>query len=296
MKRFVVAFIVSLNMVCNAQDVLFVPASYSSIDNNPATSETPSNIYDPLFAPPAPVITTDPSNLEVCAGYQTTLSAEADDEIFWYLTPPPLGKPVGKGNSFVTPTLEQGYYVYYAITHNDQSYSNFTSIDIVMVYPLPVISIMSSHEIICAGESATISVRGSSNLIWSSGGTLPEQEIRPRQNTTYTVSGTNTAGCKNTAIYTQKVEDCTSLSEKNNTRAEMNVYPNPTNGEFHIALNVVADNSKIEVYNSLGQLVHDVRIESTNSIIHLGSAPSGIYMIKLVSDKQIIGQGKIVKE
>ncbi len=265
---------------------------------------TLSTTYDPLFAPAAPVITTDPANLEVCSGQQTTLTATSEDEIYWYTSPPPAGKPVGKGKIFVTPALEEGYYVYYAIAHNQKSFSNFTSIDIVMVYPLPVLNVVSSHPALCAGETATLSARGAKDLTWSTGEKGSSISIAPEVNTLYTVSGINTAGCRASESIQQVVDDCKLYGEKELTTtdlpvfslhsAEVKIYPNPNQGEFHVACSSTSD-SRIYVVNALGELVYDAVVESEVSTVDISRLPNGVYFVSVSVNNVMASQDKIVK-
>lgn len=268
---------------------------------------TLSNIYDPLFAPAAPVITTDPANLEVCSGQQTTLTAVCDNDIYWYTSPPPAGKPVGMGKTFVTPVLEQGYYVYYAIAHNDRSYSNFTSIDIVMVYPSPTLNVVSSHPSLCAGETATLYARGAKNISWSTGEHGSSISISPQVSSLYSVSGVNTAGCKTTEQIQQLVEDCklvesessqltTALGNETISKTEITIFPNPNQGEFHVMLNTAPSDSRISVSNSLGQLVYETWAESEVSTINISQLPSGVYFVRVSVNNVIAKQDKIVKQ
>lgn len=298
MKFRIVLSIALLSFTLGAQDISRVALSA----NNHGTYETttiqvPLHIYDPLFAPPAPQITTEPSKLEVCAGGNTTLTAVSEHEIHWFISPPPLGEPIAKGSSFVTPPLSQGYYVYYAIAYNGRSYSNFTSIDIVMVYPLPVLNISASHDLLCSGETATLSARGCSKISWNS--ELPSSVITvsPLKNTTYTVTGMNTAGCTNTASYTQRVENCTSLGEHGIVRdEEISIYPNPNHGEFNIQVNSISGTSKGKIYNTLGELVYSCNLKDTLTSVNLIDLPAGIYIVRIIENGKNVSQKRLVKE
>ncbi|MBL7933888.1 MAG: hypothetical protein JNL60_18435, partial [Bacteroidia bacterium] len=246
MKSLLAGVLLCVNLTCISQNAMrgneLLEVSYQA----DALYPNLSNKYDPLFAPAAPVITTDAARLEICSGQQTTLTATSDNEIYWYSSPPPAGKPIGKGNTFITPLLEQGYYVYYAVTHNEHSYSNFTSIDIVMVYPLPTITVVSSNATVCAGETVILSARGAKNMTWSTGESGREITTAPQLSTVYSVSGVNTAGCRNSVSFTQIVDECkliqdaTGISQSPEINAaDINIYPNPNQGEFHVVLNII---------------------------------------------------------
>jgi gliding motility-associated-like protein len=51
---------------------------------------------------------------------------------------------------------------------------------------------------ICVGQSTTINASGASTYTWNNGNTTASQVVNPTQNTTYTVTGTNSAGCSST--------------------------------------------------------------------------------------------------
>lgn len=82
------------------------------------------------------------------------------------------------------------------------------------------------------------------------------------------------------------------------------IYPNPNNGTFTIDANVTTQDfaspiSTIEIYNNLGQLIYSEKINSqdgiVNEIVNIGSAVSGIYLLK-ITHGDYIAQSKIVIE
>lgn len=298
MKFTIIVSIALLSFTLGAQDISRVALSANNHGAYETTTiQVPLHVYDPLFAPPAPQITTEPSRLEVCAGGNTTLTASSEHEIHWFLSPPPVGEPIAKGSSFVTPPLSQGYYVYYAIAHNGRSYSNFTSIDIVMVYPLPVLSITTSHELLCAGETATLSARGCSKIRWNTELPSSFMTITPTKNTSYTVTGVNTAGCTNTASYTQRVENCTGIRESETPlHEELSIYPNPNHGEFNIQINSISGTCKGEIYNTLGELVYSCDLKDTLTSVNLIDLPAGIYIVRIIENGKDVSQKRLVKE
>jgi hypothetical protein len=261
--------------------------------------------YDHYFAPPAPIITTNPANLEICSGMSTTLTASSSDIVYWYTTPPPNGTPVGTGTTYVTPELSTGYYVYYAIAHNARSYSSITSVDVVMVYPLPTVSIVSSHEVLCTGESATLTARGTSFYSWNAGIGTPTLAVNPSKTTTFSVTGINTAGCRSNFTFTQKVKDCedsdlkpvnTAIQNNVHNRWRSSVYPNPTNGELNLYLDSYSENTKIDIRNALGEVIFSGNIKQETTLISLASFPPGIYILRVLENDEISIKEKIVKE
>ncbi|MEM6721680.1 MAG: T9SS type A sorting domain-containing protein [Bacteroidota bacterium] len=73
-----------------------------------------------------------------------------------------------------------------------------------------------------------------------------------------------------------------SVEEETNELAELSVYPNPVKDIIHIT-NINTDLIKAEIHNVNGQLV--LSKENKLTSINVNSLPSGIYMLKLYSDK-----------
>jgi exonuclease III len=67
-----------------------------------------------------------------------------------------------------------------------------------------------------------------------------------------------------------------------------NIYPNPNNGSFFIESNKIIIDTKVEIYNSLGQLIFNKPIESKIDEIKLSNFTSGIYFVKINSSYFII--------
>jgi uncharacterized repeat protein (TIGR03803 family) len=90
------------------------------------------------------------------------------------------------------------------------------------------------------------------------------------------------------------------------TVTNVNLYPNPNKGEFTLEVNNTEtasadtkDNVKLEVYNTVGQMVHTQNIQNDvkQSTINLGSEPSGVYIYKVVSDNSgMLANGRFVIE
>jgi hypothetical protein len=71
------------------------------------------------------------------------------------------------------------------------------------------------------------------------------------------------------------------------------LYPNPTNDRLNIS--GVERGNRIQVFNSVGAVICDIRVESSIEEIPLQQAPAGLYMI-VVSDKnRTIGKYKAIK-
>ena len=77
----------------------------------------------------------------------------------------------------------------------------------------------------------------------------------------------------------------------------INVYPNPSNGQFTIQWSVVSGQWSVEIYNVLGEKVYSQsNIQNSASNINLTSQSNGIYLIRILDkDGNLISQKKVVK-
>lgn len=260
--------------------------------------------------PKTPVLTTKSNLLEVCEGNSTTLTAMSDYPIEWYTNYPPEGEPVGRGNVFVTPILNQGYYIYHAVANNNGVRSKSSEMEVVMVYPLPFIQIVESTQSICAGETVTLSAFGTRYYSWNTGETSNEIVIQPQQNTSYTVTGMNTAGCKSSHVYTQVVDNCSisdgSITSEKKTLVRddlkifedpfSSIFPNPNTGEFKVKLNKISESTRIELYNSYGDLVFQTKALEEETNIRLIQASKGLYTLRILDQDLLLKQLKVLIE
>jgi len=266
--------------------------------------------------PSPPLLTTSPVNLEICTGSSTRLTASSTNVIFWYTTPPPLGSPVGTGTCYITPELTTGYYTYYAVADNGGIKSDITAMEVVMVYPTPVLSITSNVNTLCVNETATLIASGTTYYEWENGPVSAQITIRPANTQTYKVTGINTAGCRGSVFYTQVVEICkseaeieissgqntvssrkmTTIDDPLNENKLFSVYPNPNTGEFNIRVNSISETTRVEIYNGQGELTLANKITNEISAITLNENPKGIYIVRVIENDKVLKQEKIVRE
>jgi hypothetical protein len=82
----------------------------------------------------------------------------------------------------------------------------------------------------------------------------------------------------------------------NNNYNGFSVYPNPNNGEFIILAKQITDNTSLEIYNNLGQLVNKTTLKETSTKISLASEAIGIYQIMIMEDGSKVFTAKIIKQ
>jgi len=86
----------------------------------------------------------------------------------------------------------------YTVTVTDINGCFDTAQAAVTVYPLPQL-ITSPDQVICEGETISLTVNGASGYIWSTSETTSSISISPTSNTVYTVTGTDNNGCESSA-------------------------------------------------------------------------------------------------
>jgi hypothetical protein len=74
------------------------------------------------------------------------------------------------------------------------------------------------------------------------------------------------------------------------------VSPNPTNGLLNISFNSIPQNTKIELYNSIGALVLSETMTNKNNTINVSDLSSGIYFMKVLEGNGVVAAKKVVKE
>ena len=70
------------------------------------------------------------------------------------------------------------------------------------------------------------------------------------------------------------------------------MYPNPVQGD-QIYLNL-PNEATVTIYNVLGKLVSTSKVTKNNNAIQIGKLASGIYLVKIQSEKRYITK-KLIK-
>ncbi len=140
-----------------------------------------------------------------------------------------------------------------------------------------------------------IGVAGASNYTWSTGIEYPMIQVQPTLTTSYSVTGISVDGCTATAVITVTVSDCLGVENQNIGDPELKIYPNPTDGRVEVSINLVSENSFIEIYNFAGQQIYFLKVNGLINSVDLSSYEPGIYTFVLTKspDKRMVQ--KIVK-
>lgn len=179
------------------------------------------------------------------------------------------------GNAVVNPTSNNTYSVVGSSTAGCVSTVVQSSIT---VNALPVLTVTSSSSLICVGQTASLTVNGANTYTWNPGGPGISIAVSPTVTSTYTITGTDANGCNNTSIITQSVSGCVGIDKLGIDNTELKVFPNPTNGLLYI---VGIKDTKVDIYNAIGELVYSLVLSKDNNEIDLINVNSGIYFIRI---------------
>ena len=155
------------------------------------------------------------SNITSCAGSSNTLSATGGSTYTWA---PGTSLSATTGTSV---TASPASTIIYTVTGTNGAGCRNTATVTVSVNPLPTIS-GGSNTAICAGSSTPLSATGGSTYTWAPGTSLSATTgtsvtASPASTIIYTVTGTNGAGCRNTATVTVSVNPLPTISGGSNT-------------------------------------------------------------------------------
>lgn len=220
------------------------------------------------------VLTPNPST--ICIGSTGTITASGATSYTW-------NTGSNASSIVISPTTTTNYTV-----SGTSGTCNGTNTISISVSANPTVNAISSTSIICLGNSATLTASGANNYSWNPG-TLSGASVvvSPVANTTYTVVGSNSAGCANASTVSLIVSACTGVQEINSPSNSILVFPNPNNGVFTIH---AAELGQYSIINSIGQLIEVIEVNENSQAITLNNLSEGIYYIigKSVKAKFIV--------
>lgn len=197
------------------------------------------------------------------------------------------------GGAIVSPTTNTNYSV---TGTSSLGCNSVPAISSVTVLASPQLTVNSTSNVLCLGESATLTASGASSYTWNASIISPSISVTPTMIATYSLAGTNGAtGCSTYTYYTQSVDPCTGILSQDGKSA-INVYPNPNSGLFEINI-AHADLSgmKVEVFTTLGQRVLSITPESEKTSVDMRLYDNGIYFVQLSKGSKILAHTRIIK-
>lgn len=144
----------------------------------------------------------------------------------------------------------------------------------------------------CQGDSVTLTANAASSYVWWNNQTT--QSITVSTSGTYAVITTDSCGTATSSPVTVNVQTCTGISPLINNE-DIIITPNPFSEQTTMQFNKILNEATLEVFNSLGQPVKQMKnIIGQTIILDRDNLPGGIYFIRLTTDDKIFTTYKLV--
>jgi hypothetical protein len=75
---------------------------------------------------------------------------------------------------------------------------------------------------------------------------------------------------------------------------QIEIFPNPTNGKLNI--DGLKAGSRIQVYNSAGMMIRDMKVQRSLEVLSIDDQPSGMYLIVISNNNKLLGRYKAIKK
>ncbi len=154
-------------------------------------------------------------------------------------------------------------------------------VTILSVNPVPTLTVSSSNDSICNGNSATLTAVGNStSYLWSAnaGSAITSTvSVSPTSNTSYTVTGM-LASCPNKKTINIVVKNCIGINQITGIINALTVYPNPANNS--ISIQSSTELGLIIIYNSLGEIIYKDKTTNTLQQIDISKQTPGIFILQ----------------
>ncbi len=179
------------NTSSNSNSITINPTAstaYSVVGTNTLTGCS-NSANTQVTVNPLPVVTINGNN-NICALQTVSLTASGANSYAW--------------NTFQTSasiTNNPSYNSTFTVTGtNVNTGCQGTATFVVTVNQNPIVTI-TGNPLVCQSQSTTLNANGANTYTWSTNASGNSISLTPLVNTTYSVIGANTAGCKSTAIY-----------------------------------------------------------------------------------------------
>ncbi len=250
----------------------------------------------------------------VCNDEETiynTSGATNADTLIWTLDPESAGVIIGSGAE-ITISWDEAFSgsvslsVYGRNICGDGPVSNPLEIE-VSPAPAPVIS---GLQLVCDDDIAdyTTQENTGNSYVWNvTGGTIIEGVSTHQVSVQWgspgtgiiTVSETNEYNCTSlSGEFEVTIDNCTGIDENDHGLAR--IFPNPASNHLNIEFDAAeTGNFSLNILNILGHIMysdHNIPLQSNQSLqINISDYPEGIYIIRILTDQNVICQKKIIK-
>jgi len=256
------------------------PAGFSSNLPNPIVSPTQTTTYFVtvndgfnttigsvvVTVNPIPNATIIPSNVSICYGSSTTLTASGGATYQW-------SNGATSASIQVTPSSTTNYTVTVTTSAGCSATANAT----VTVNELPNVTIIASNTTICNGQTVVLTAAGASTYIWSNNlGTNNQVNANPSNTTTYYVTGTDVNGCSATANVVITVNPSYIFNETHNIcEGDIYVWHGQnlnTSGTYYDSLTTLLGCDSIFILTLNVQSLPNVTVSATSTSVCSGNS------------------------
>ncbi|MCC6372053.1 MAG: T9SS type A sorting domain-containing protein [Bacteroidia bacterium] len=224
------------------------------------------------------------SSSTVCAGSPALLTITGVNSYTW-----------SNGSHFQTLPIAPTTNTTYFATGRDANFCQLNNSITISVNPKPNVVANADRNVICKGETTTLTANGASTYVWNGNGSGSTLIVTLPVDVTYTymVVGTDSKGCSDTAIVSVAVSRCTGIDKNNQGSVSTVLYPNPNNGEF--VIESAATVSLIEVSDVTGRVIFSRKADGYTNNLSLKEYSAGVYYVRIqTADKtEVI---KMIKE
>jgi hypothetical protein len=234
-----------------------------------------------ILVNPAPSVMVFASSPSVCANSPVNLTAFGTANSYAW------NNGANGPNITVSPSVTTNYMV---IGTNQYGCSGNASQQIT-VLQLPSIQASASNNDACKGELIVLSAVGGVSYSWLDNSTNIVYQGNPinvtmNNSSTFTVTGTNAAGCSNKNTVTVSINDCVGITNIAANANGVMIYPNPNNGMFTVELSNSAVKS-IQLTDLSGRVIMTRTADNGKVDMDINHLSNGIYYVKVQSNDAV---------
>ncbi|CAN5917097.1 hypothetical protein BH11BAC7_BH11BAC7_24440 [soil metagenome] len=226
-----------------------------------------------------PTVVANATATTVCANTPVTLSGSGATTYTWTSSV--------TDNVAFNPTVTDTYTVTGTDGNGCMNTDNIT----VTVNPLPVVTVSFPMDTVCY-NSGNVTLMGESPAggTWSGtgvSGSAFDPQVGGLGWDMINYSFTDGNGCTGSLTDSLNVDICNGIIPQA-TVSNVTIYPNPNEGQFTIQLPSVPQGTvKVELTNSLGQLIDSFIMTSTSKEINISTLESGVYFVRVMEGNNI---------
>ena len=275
---------------------LFLPGDYTfyvtQTDTNACESLADSIKLSIVTDAPLPIA----NDTTACFGDTIPDLSANGVEVQWY-SDKWLNTLVWTGSPFPTGQTQVGIYTYYVTqTIGCESLPDTVTLTI---NPNPLVTLNTYTTYMNSGDTVTLMAYNAATYLWSPPTGLNTTtgwivKASPPATTTYTVIGTASWGCSNTADV-QVIVYPLGYELPGTSITDLSIFPNPNRGEFVVEFTSgQKEPITLKIFNGIGQLVY---VESSKTVngrfrktFDLRNWDSGLYHMQIMTQQELINK------